>query len=126
MGLMDRFGRIADTYISERDALVEAEQERRRVFAGHSFWPTEVLRDTIIFASMIMVICFYSWIVPPPLHRLDSYSPIGMFYFHMDTSDGENICPNIRYLQGLSEISLVNHTFIGMLHGGVLRLQEYQ
>ena len=81
MGLMDRFGRIADTYISERDALVEAEQERRRVFVGHSFWPTEVLRDTIIFASMIMVICFYSWIVPPPLHSAaDPFAQAGFVF----------------------------------------------
>ncbi|MGB1495764.1 MAG: hypothetical protein ACPG8U_04675, partial [Candidatus Thalassarchaeaceae archaeon] len=81
MGLIDRFGRIADTYISERDALVEAEQERRRVFVGHSFWPTEVLRDTIIFASMIMVICFYSWIVPPPLHSAaDPFAQAGFVF----------------------------------------------
>ena len=49
MGMMDRFGRIADTYISERNKLLEADTERRRTFTGHPFWPTEVLRDTIIF-----------------------------------------------------------------------------
>ena len=47
MGLIDRFGRIADTYISEKENLAEAEEERKRVFVGHPFWPTEILRDTI-------------------------------------------------------------------------------
>ena len=28
MGMIDRFGRIADTYISERDQLLEADEER--------------------------------------------------------------------------------------------------
>ena len=68
MGMMERFGRIADTYISERDKLLEADKERRRTFTGHPFWPTEVLRDTIIFASIVMTIAFYSWLIPPPLH----------------------------------------------------------
>ena len=68
MGMIDKFGRIADTYISERDQLLEADEERKRVFVGHSFWPTEVLRDSIILAAMMAVIAFYSWIIPPPLH----------------------------------------------------------
>ena len=81
MGLIDRFGRIADTYISEKEQLLEAEEERRRVFTGHSFWPTEVLRDTIIFASIIMVIAFYSWIIPPPLHNAaDPYAQAGFVF----------------------------------------------
>ena len=61
MGLLQRFGRIADTYIAEKEQLLEAEDERRRVFTGHSF-PTEVLRDTIIFSSIVMVIAFYAWV----------------------------------------------------------------
>ena len=69
MGIMERFGRIADTYISEKQQLLGAEEERKRVHAGHAFWPTEVLRDTIIFAAIVMVIAFYSWIIPPPLHN---------------------------------------------------------
>ena len=48
MGMIDRFGRIADTYISEKEQLLEAEEERKRVFVGHPLWPTEVLRDSII------------------------------------------------------------------------------
>ena len=59
MGMIDKFGRIADTYISERDQLLEADEERKRVFVGHSFWPTEVLRDSIILAAMMAVIAFY-------------------------------------------------------------------
>ena len=41
MGIMERLGRVVDTYVSERDQLIEAEQERRRVFTGHAFWPQE-------------------------------------------------------------------------------------
>ena len=81
MGLIERFGRIADTYISEKEDLLEAEEERRRVFTGHPFWPTEILRDTIIFASIIMVIAFYSWIIPPPLHNAaDPYAQAGFVF----------------------------------------------
>ena len=55
MGMIERFGRIADTYMEERNPPLEADEDRRRVHVGHGFWPTEVLRDTIIFASIIMV-----------------------------------------------------------------------
>ena len=54
MGIIERLGRVADTYVDERDQLIEAEQERRRVFTGHAFWPQEVLRDTIIAMSILM------------------------------------------------------------------------
>ena len=30
MGIIERFGRIADVYVSERDGLIEGDQERRR------------------------------------------------------------------------------------------------
>ena len=81
MSMIDRFGRIADTYISERDQLLEAEEERRRVFVGHPFWPTEVLRDSIILASMMAVIAFYSWIIPPPLHSAaDPFAQAGFVF----------------------------------------------
>ena len=56
MGMIERFGRIADTYITEKEQLLEADEERRRVFTGHAFCPTEVLRDTIIFAPIMMVL----------------------------------------------------------------------
>ena len=48
MGIIERFGRIADTYVSEKEQLLGAEEERRRVHTGHGFWPTEVLRDTSV------------------------------------------------------------------------------
>jgi Fe-S oxidoreductase len=81
MGMMERFGRIADTYISEKEQLIEAEEERRRVFVGHMFWPTEALRDSIIFAAILMVIAFYSWIIPPPLHNAaDPYAQAGFVF----------------------------------------------
>ena len=81
MGVMERFGRIADTYISERDKLLEADKERRRTFTGHPFWPTEVLRDTIIFASIVMTIAFYSWLIPPPLHSAaDPFAQAGFVF----------------------------------------------
>jgi Fe-S oxidoreductase len=81
MGMMERFGRIADTYISEKEQLIEAEEERRRVFVGHMFWPTEALRDSIIFAAVLMVIAFYSWIIPPPLHNAaDPFAQAGFVF----------------------------------------------
>ncbi len=81
MGMIERFGRIADTYITEKEQLLEADEERRRVFTGHAFWPTEVLRDTIIFAAIVMVIAFYSWIIPPPLHNAaDPYAQAGFVF----------------------------------------------
>ena len=79
--MIDRFGRIADTYISEKEQLLEAEEERKRVFVGHPLWPTEVLRDSIIFAAIMMVIAFYSWIIPPPLHNAaDPYAQAGFVF----------------------------------------------
>jgi Fe-S oxidoreductase len=81
MGIIERFGRIADTYVNEKEQLLGAEEERKRVHSGHPFWPTEVLRDTIIFAAIVMVIAFYSWIIPPPLHNAaDPYAQAGFVF----------------------------------------------
>ena len=81
MGMIDRFGRIADTYMSERDQLLEADEERRRVFVGHGFWPTEIIRDSIILAAIMAVISFYSWIIPPPLHSAaDPFAQAGFVF----------------------------------------------
>ena len=81
MGIIERLGRVADSYVSERDQLIEAEQERRRVFTGHAFWPQEVLRDTIIAMSILMVLCFYSWLIPPPLHNAaDPFAQAGFVF----------------------------------------------
>ena len=81
MGMLDRFGKIADTYMSEKDRLLEADPERRRVFVGHSVWPTEIIRDSIILAVMVAVITFYSWIIPPPLHSAaDPFAQAGFVF----------------------------------------------
>ena len=81
MGIIERLGRVADTYVQERDQLIEAEQERRRVFTGHAFWPQEVLRDTIIAMAVLMVLCFYSWLIPPPLHNAaDPFAQAGFVF----------------------------------------------
>jgi len=81
MSILDRFGRIADTYMSEKDRLLEADPERRRVFVGHSVWPTEIIRDSIILAAMVAVIAFYSWIIPPPLHSAaDPFAQAGFVF----------------------------------------------
>ena len=47
MSMIDRFGRIADTYVREKSKLLESEEERRRVHMGQPFWPTEAQRDPI-------------------------------------------------------------------------------
>ena len=53
MGLIENLGRIADTYVREKESLQSADKDRRRVFVGHAFWPHEVLRDAIILAAMM-------------------------------------------------------------------------
>ena len=81
MGLIENLGRIADTYVREKDSLQSADEERRRVFVGHAFWPHEVLRDGIILAAMIAVLAFYSWLIPPPLHgAADPYAQAGFVF----------------------------------------------
>ena len=81
MGLIENLGKIADTYVREKDSLQSADKERRRVFVGHAFWPHEVLRDAIILAAMTAVLCFYSWLIPPPLHSAaDPYAQAGFVF----------------------------------------------
>ena len=81
MGMIDNFGRIADVYISEKEKLRDAAEERRRVFTGHPFWPHEVLRDTIILGAMFAVLSFYSWLIPPPLHSAaDPFAQAGFVF----------------------------------------------
>tara|TARA_B100001146_G_scaffold212982_1_gene212912 strand:- start:845 stop:3658 length:2814 start_codon:yes stop_codon:yes gene_type:complete len=81
MGLIENLGRIADTYVREKESLQSADLDRRRVFVGHAFWPHEVLRDGIILAAMMAVLLFYSWIIPPPLHSAaDPYAQAGFVF----------------------------------------------
>ena len=81
MSMIDRFGRIADTYMREKSTLLESEEERQRIHMGHPFWPSEVLRDTIILAAMLMVLAFYCWLIPPPLHSAaDPFAQAGFVF----------------------------------------------
>ena len=81
MGLMDNFGRIADVYMREKENLQEAEKDRVRTFVGHPLWPHEVLRDTLILFSMMGVLFFYSWLIPPPLHSAaDPFAQAGFVF----------------------------------------------
>ena len=81
MGLIEDLGRIADTYVREKENLHGAETERRRVFLGHAFWPHEVLRDLIITGAVLAVLSFYSWLIPPPLHSAaDPFAQAGFVF----------------------------------------------
>ncbi|MDP6011663.1 MAG: hypothetical protein QF707_07720, partial [Candidatus Poseidoniaceae archaeon] len=61
MGLIENFGRVADTYMTEKAKLKDVGEKRIRTKLGHGFWPHEVLRDCIIFAAILAVLSFYSW-----------------------------------------------------------------
>ena len=81
MGLIDNFGRVAGTYMQEKEKLLSAEEKRVRDMTGHPFWPHEVLRDTIIFAAIMAVLLFYSWLIPPPLHSAaDPFAQAGFVF----------------------------------------------
>jgi len=81
MGLIDNFGRVAGTYMQEKEKLQSAEEKRVREMTGHPFWPHEVLRDSIIFAAIMAVIMFYSWLIPPPLHSAaDPFAQAGFVF----------------------------------------------
>lgn len=81
MGLMENFGRVASTYMDEKDKLLVAGEKRQRERLGHAFWPHEVLRDALIFGAMMAVLLFYAWIIPPPLHgAADPYAQAGFVF----------------------------------------------
>ncbi|GIR76057.1 MAG: hypothetical protein CM15mP78_07560 [Candidatus Poseidoniales archaeon] len=81
MGLIDNFGRVASMYMEEKENLQKAEEKRKRTRTGHGFWPHEVLRDSIIFASMLSILLFYAWLIPPPLHgAADPYAQAGFVF----------------------------------------------
>ena len=81
MGLMENLGRVADTYMEEKQRLLSAEKERVRERMGHGFWPHEVLRDSIIFASIMATLLFYAWLIPPPLHSAaDPFAQAGFVF----------------------------------------------
>ena len=81
MGLMENLGRVADTYMEEKQRLLSAEKERVRERMGHGFWPHEVLRDSIIFAAIMATLLFYAWLIPPPLHSAaDPFAQAGFVF----------------------------------------------
>ena len=81
MGLMENFGRVASSYMDEKEKLQSAEETRVRTMSGHGFWPHEALRDTIIFGAIMVVLLLYSWLIPPPLHSAaDPFAQAGFVF----------------------------------------------
>ena len=81
MGLIENFGRVATSYMEEKEQLLEVEGKRKRTRTGHGFWPHEVLRDTILLSFMAAVLLFYAWLIPPPLHSAaDPYAQAGFVF----------------------------------------------
>ena len=81
MGLVENLGRVASSYMDEKENLQSVSEKRKRTPMGHAFWPHEVLRDALIFAFMAAVLLFYSWLIPPPLHSAaDPYAQAGFVF----------------------------------------------
>ncbi len=81
MGLIENFGRVADTYMVEKAKLKDVGEKRIRTMTGHGLWPHEVLRDSIIFTAILAVLAFYSWLIPPPLHdAADAFAQAGFVF----------------------------------------------
>ena len=81
MGLVENLGRVASSYMDEKENLQSASTKRKRTPMGHAFWPHEVLRDALIFSFMTAVLLFYSWLIPPPLHSAaDPYAQAGFVF----------------------------------------------
>ena len=81
MGLIENLGRVASTYMDEKEKLLTVGERRHRTRMGHGFWPHEVLRDAILFSSMMAVLLFYAWLIPPPLHgAADPYAQAGFVF----------------------------------------------
>ena len=80
MGLVENLGRVASSYMDEKEKPTTGEK-RKRTRLGHGFWPHEVLRDVLIFAFMGAVLLYYAWIIPPPLHgAADPYAQAGFVF----------------------------------------------
>jgi Fe-S oxidoreductase len=81
MGLMENLGRVASSYMDEKENLKSADEKRVRTMTGHGLWPHEALRDTIIFAAITAVLLFYAWLIPPPLHSAaDPFAQAGFVF----------------------------------------------
>ena len=72
---------------------------------GHGFWPHEVLRDAIIFASMLSVLLFYAWLIPPPLHgAADPYAQAGFVFPDLCGDDCTTFAPQHSVDQLLAHV----------------------
>ena len=81
MGIVENLGRVASSYMDEKEKLQSTGEKRKRTRLGHGFWPHEVLRDVLIFAFMAAVLLYYAWIIPPPLHgAADPYAQAGFVF----------------------------------------------
>lgn len=81
MGLIENFGKVAGTYMAEKEKLKSAGEKRQRTMIGHALWPHEALRDTLIFCAIVAVLAFYSWLIPPPLHSpADPFAQAGFVF----------------------------------------------
>jgi len=81
MGIVENLGRVASSYMDEKEGMLSSEQKRQRTMLGHAFWPHEVLRDGIIFLAIMAVLLFYSWLIPPPLHSAaDPFAQAGFVF----------------------------------------------
>ena len=81
MGIVENLGRVASSYMEEKEKLQTVGEKRKRTRLGHGFWPHEVLRDVLIFAFMAAVLLYYAWLIPPPLHgAADPYAQAGFVF----------------------------------------------
>ena len=81
MGIVENLGRVASSYMEEKEKLQTVGEKRKRTRMGHGFWPHEVLRDLLIFAFMAAVLLYYAWLIPPPLHgAADPYAQAGFVF----------------------------------------------
>ena len=81
MGIVENLGRVASSYMEEKEKLQTVGEKRKRTRLGHGFWPHEVLRDLLIFAFMFAVLLYYAWLIPPPLHgAADPYAQAGFVF----------------------------------------------
>ena len=81
MGIVENLGRVASSYMEEKEKLQSVGEKRKRTRLGHGFWPHEVLSALLIFAFMAAVLLYYAWLIPPPLHgAADPYAQAGFVF----------------------------------------------
>ena len=91
----------------------------------------EVLRDTIIFASMIATLAYYCWLIPPPLHVLLILCALGFVFpdwyvlFSYGYLRWGEYLPSYTISAGPIGAFFMQNTYFGTLLWG-LQLQESQ